>query len=669
MAGYSQSDLENALRAADAAGDTQAAQAIAAELANSGGGGGTATSQEASPSGGFDPLRSLDLLGTGAMKGLASLPGLPKSLLELGQAGGHAMGLNLPDVAGALPSWVPDMGDMSQHVEDWAKASGYQPPSNPAERMTEALGEGIGGSAPALLTGPFALPGIVGGMAGSSTAQGSKELGLPEPVQIAAGLGGGLLGGNLLSWLNTRNLAKTVSTAADDLTSSTKALRDLQQGQATDLAQHSVDESKGLRLADAQRAVDLGNAKTQGAAAIDSAAAPLGSSTNFEEGGKALQDSAKAWLDPKNPTGMNAMLSGIMDPLDKIADPKTTQITLGNLSGLAKSLATEAGPAQGINAIFAPSDAAKVWREVNQMGGADEPISLDNAKTLLRSIGSSIGRPDINSSLGEANARAMYGALQKDITQGILSQHGAPAADSYLSATDAARDVYSFANGPLASVVKGPTGAADEYLPGQMASRVIGAGSKDSSDLSALRQYLPSSAVDELAASAVREGKWSSLNRQSQEALVPDQATRSAISDAHSVGPTLESAAHQNYINTAEGFGAQRAALAENNVAIHRATQELSSKKDAFENLTSQLASAKGELTGGPNYLAGLEVSSILRDAGEALGVPHSAALLGGAGATFIPSIMRLAGRTVSNPLRLSTTLGSALGTAQEAGK
>lgn len=385
-------------------------------------------------------------------------------------------------------------------------------PQSEPERLGQAAAAGIGASLPLLpMGGPLAL--LASGAAGGVAGEGARALGAPVPVQIAAGVAGGLGVQGL-----TSALSRGISHIASDLGSSTT----LQEaGEAAQEAarrwltrvpagEAPVPGTLQAKLANAWSPVDvlvpgdLPGQLTNYRAALDSITSRAGG----------LASSEKA-LRPALPERLKELLEGT--PGEVKIPPMARP---GRVSGQAGIINPTAGPATPV-------------ASGNVMRPGLGPITWQDLSRFRSTLGDAMADPATVKAAGAENLSKLYAAVTNDMRE-LAGKVSPDALSAFEAANAESARLYGIAQGPVTKLVSGPRPSlVDDPTPGNAASKLLSGARKDGTDLAALRSEIPE-AVDELAAAHLRLNPdaraWQRLSPEAQQVLVESPRDRGIIS-------------------------------------------------------------------------------------------------------------------------------------------
>lgn len=447
MADYSRDQLMQALRSADAAGDTAAAQAIARRLDAMKKGpdfsnvsAKTTTTETGKTDTGIGRLisgRKEGGIGRGLKLGLRNtlegVAGIPDAF------GGNALG-KLVEMATGQPQ--ASYTDLARNLSD---KLGLPTADTAEERVMSDIGRGISGTAVTMGAGGLAsqAPGVVGrvgqffsagpGMQTLSTVTGTgaagltRERGGSEGQQIAAGLIGGLAPGAIPAAAagSVRTLARGGEAGRQQMTQGIQQFE--RAGTSPTLGQVSPNAraqyaEAGLRNAPGAASVVRRRLEGQSeelGQQVENLAGRLSPAQGAERGGKAIeagitgpsgfmqrfkQESAKlyAQVDQQIPKGTPVNASATQQTLANLTTPipgaKQTSQTLmnGKVNAIAQAFSEDLAAGQG-------------------------RISYDAMKQLRSQIGEMIGDTTLTVDTPTRQLRQLYGAMSEDLTQAAMA--------------------------------------------------------------------------------------------------------------------------------------------------------------------------------------------------------------------------------------------------------
>jgi len=575
-------------------------------------------------------------------------------------------------------------------------------PQGKLENYVDAMSRGAGAG---IATAPLGGVGVVSGASmgalsglGAETAHELVPTGpFSEVAPLVGGLIAGLPSGGTMAAIANNSVKRLVGTAEGEAARVGQDFFGLQGAAKEAEAAHGelLSGKKDLLLEHRQQQMDLDNAhqqlvaQTQADAAnrIAAITAPAektisdiadahGTSANLQQAGSALQDDATKWLGQ-----MDQKQQAIWQPVDaKI--PNSTPMTLDNFKKALADINTHGGVLEPLNRYFKPQIANQLEDtlghiEAGQQLGAVAPLTYGDMRTLRTSLGKALSDPKILASLGDSNARQLYGALTQDIRSGIQPLG---LADQFDAANAASSKLYDFAGNDLSKLVKSGTDRGN-LDPETIANRLSALGKRGGTLLASLREQLPDS-VNELASAVIRQGKWGDMSPEAKAALVPNVDARASLEAAHAAktagAEPIQAEASQKIADSAADLDQvrklQKAEVLAHDVRINQSAKELAAKKAQAEIAQQAMSDAEGALErikanfakreGGKASVQQLLKSDLLERAGSVatnfLGFPDALSSTVRLGLGALPLIKPAAAFLARNPDLVTQPLRSA---------
>lgn len=626
-------------------------------------------------------------LAQGAAAGLA-LPNTLQKLVDRGvQAGGNALGFNMPSqedidkVAysgpiGAVNAAIqPPSVDATEGVVNALGMHGPEP-QGVGERYLSAAAKGIGAS---LVPGGGGL-GLTNAAIGAASGVGAQVGEDLMPDSVVAPIVGGLIGGGAIGAASSIGkgigLGAAVKGAEEANTTAADQLQQLSQQRD----QMSIAKAQ-MNLGQKQQ-LDTLNANAANVA--EQTASGLGNSTTLQQSGKALQSAADDWMTTTFP----AKKAAIWAPVDA-AIPADTPAPLFAFKGALDNINQSAGSTQALTDLLTPALPRKLASAMENMDSPAgnfakppvmgespildasgkplpkevapaqdaEPITWADARKLRTTIGDAMTNPVYIKDIGEQNLAHMYATLSQDLRSSAASVSPV-AAQAFEQANAQTTALFDTARGPISSILNAKDGET-------AANTLINAGKKGSSTLQVLRGEMPD-AVNEVGATALRSGKWQAMSPEAQEQMVPDAAARQMLNDSYGA---IDNA--QQAHGLAEQQHAQDLIDLNKQIAQSRVDQYASGKdlKSAQEAKAEQAAkwSAYGPLGLG---VTGAGLGVVGHNVGTALGNPlgfQGAGALGTALGYGLPAAaMFMRNPDIRSPALQGAMRGGALGFPQK---
>jgi len=260
----------------------------------------------------------------------------------------------------------------------------------------------------------------------------------------------------------------------------------------------------------------------------------------MEQAGVPLQTKVRSWVENDLPKAQEE----IMAPVREAIPPGTTG-TLDNFHGVLQNINSDAGVLENINRGFKPSGPARAqqslesYLNLQETAGVGNP-TWDDMKKLRTSIGDAIGNPKILNDVGEQNLRAMYAGLTRDM-ESMAASVSPEALQTFRDANAKYTKLMDFVQGPVADVISSPRASAEGLAPIPVAERVLKSGA---GNIAQLRSIAPDE-ISNLAAAAISKNRWSKLEPEVQQTLVPDESLRNTLNSALTNRDTIKAQAAQ----------------------------------------------------------------------------------------------------------------------------
>lgn len=261
-------------------------------------------------------------------------------------------------------------------------------------------------------------------------------------------------------------------------------------------------------------------------------AASLGGSSTLEDSGTALQQWAKQFRNPENPSGMNAQLESARGTLES-ALPYQTAVPTSALVSHAQELLDRGGKgAQAVRNFLSSTaktggirgQAAQTVRDnlapgLDELGLAPQPLPWGDSFGLRSELGAAYrGSRDPTE---RAALKYLYSGHTQDLGEAATR---AGAGDEWNAFNKLSTDLHALDEGPVDDLLSAQ--------PGSAANALINSGKKQGTMIQALRGA--GAPVDELGASLLRTnpGGWKNLAPEAKEALVQDPRARALLESA-----------------------------------------------------------------------------------------------------------------------------------------
>lgn len=692
-------DLYSALRAADAAGDTEGAQRLAEYIQAQSA--GTAKAPVPQMTG---ALRLPEMAAEALATGVQNMIGLPGNMLALGNRifptptfkprNALESGLDKLNNALALPTGTgiaKFTGLGLENRPDLTPGMGENPK---LERYGTAAIEGVPSALPVVLSGGAALPALGIGVSSNLAAEGAAELApnstwLPIAAGVLTGLGFGGITAGLMRSATSKAAAKALSQAQADYQAA--------RNSAFDTRSAAIANAESVR---AKYQSVMTNAKSLAKSLADDTAehvsntfedvaGDLGKSTTYQQAGRVGQAAARNWYDKIRPEEFKAVEATL-----KAKVPDEAPTPLPQFTAAAQALSSDAGSLQAINDLFARKMPAQVTQAlarreaqpaaeaalkelmepgVPKAGASAEskalpppapPPTFAEARTLRSTLGDALANPDIVKSLGQKNINTLYRALSADLGE---TAKGLGALEEWNTYNTVSTDLHNFVAGPLSKVISTVNPAKEITIAPEDAARaLIKSGQSGSTDLDALRARIPE-AVDELAAAHLRRGgadAWKELPSESQNALAPRAGHVSSLNEAIKTNETvqaglknvMQNAKAEADARVADARGSVKTLSAEQQKALREAQARVAAAKTNMgkpESPVNQLVHTARSAMGG--VLGGDVIPNGLSFFGDTMGPLGKAAMT--AGGLVAPTLARAVKHMLSNPKNLGPPL------------
>lgn len=501
--GYSDDDLYEALRKADAAGDTAGAQKLA-QFLSARNAGASLAEQAAAPQQDPNPIsRALKLYGGAAVQGVENLVGLPGTLQGLANTGvqkvENFLGADPRVTAAVKGSQIgfptgSDITGVSNALGITNRPDAV--PLTTGERIGVGATEGAAGAVPAaLMTGGAALPALGIGATSGAAAEGAHEM---WPKSTVAPIAAGMLTGF--------GIGGVANTIENTLTGRT-------------LARTLTGAKGGLEMAQADAATI-----PAGAESIASQVAP---EATLQQAGTKLQAAARAWTTGNGsaPSVMQTKMNAAWKPVSDLVG-SDAPVPLAGLDKALNDITTSAGKLEPAASLLRPQAPNKIQqalgdiRDFIQTSGGGQP-SWEEVKTLRSVIGDARGNEKIVGDIGYDNLNKMYAAVTKDM-RNAAGAKGPDALKAFDAANSESSRLYGIARDQMSPILKAsPEDAAKQLLQG---------GRAGGSDLQILRNEVPD-ATNSLFAAHLRTSPmdWRKMSPEAKAALAPDSPTAAGM--------------------------------------------------------------------------------------------------------------------------------------------
>lgn len=644
---YTQQELYDALRAADASGDHASAERLSAYIAQQGGNAGLqATASTPQYEGALRlPAMAAQALAQGGAQ-VAGLPGDLESGLDSGVnwlRGEVTPAEEKSQAAARLPTGDELVSGL--HLQGNALM-----PQNALERYGSTAISALPAVAATVASGGAALPALASGEAGALVGQWAHDLS-PDSrwLPVVAGLGVGLGVGGVTSILenaaNARNVLNNVTTTEAQAQAAAAKLAQAREDAANgryDLSTN-VDNVRAASKADfaatrGQIGADLAAHNAQQDSAIATVAAGHGTSATLQEAGGHLQDQARNWISNVLPKKLGALWA----PVDS-AIPKTTQLELPSFTSALGDINKSAGALEPLAGLLKPGLPKALGKALENVGGAKEldpgatsGFSWGDVQKLRTTLGDAMANPKVLNDVGAQNLSRLYATLTSDM-RGAAAKVSPEALSAFDAANEGSTRLYGIAEGPISRVVSGARPSAEDPAPEAAARSLLSGGKSGASDLATLRLEIPQG-VDELAAAHLRTNPagFAKLAPEAQSALVPnpDQGAtvlsslvaKDTAKAAASTGVKLAQQTHQANMDLAAK--AAKDGNFANAGAVRSASAEHAAAKGAWADAKAQ-AAALGKPPPSPLGHAGQGMLGSMIGGAAGVVLPH---LIGDAG-------------------------------------
>lgn len=659
---YSQEELYDALRRADAAGDTDGAKKLSDYIATQG-------EAEPQPTPQNNSIARLPLMaGSAIAKGAVNLLGVPGDLQDLANSGMNLMTNPGPkELEAQRLARFPTSNELTSATTDKLGITNRPDltPTTPLERYGSAALGAVPAAAATIATGGAALPAVAGSVLPALVGEGAHDLApdsrwAPVVAGLATGLGVAGITGAVERAQSASNALRRVESAKGALAEARdaaftgrKALSDsVDSIKATSAADFAATRETLTRARDAvHRTADE---------AIGKVAGLFGKSGTLQEAGTALQEQARGWLTKTLPK----RLGDLWEPVNN-AIPKDSRFSLSNFQHGLAEINSDAGELEPLAGSLKPSGPLTLGKKMEQvldmkeLSGAPDGFTWGNIQKLRTNLGDALSNPVTVKDIGAENLSKLYATLTADMER-AARQSGV--GSQFAAANEGSTRLYALAKGPMARLVASGKATAEDPAPEAVAKGLLAGGKAGASDLGALRAEIPKG-VDELAAAHLRTspGSWGKLAPETQVALDPEGsrgatvlsalASKAEAEAAHKGGFTLAQQQHQSNVDAA------RQAAKEGNFThmarVRSSAEALAEAKAAHGALPKTSNPGVHSL----QSLAGSTVGDHLAVAGlNALGFQGSDLVHGAVGALVgaaAPMIARGATNMLTQPQRL----------------
>jgi hypothetical protein len=367
---------------------------------------------------------------------------------------------------------------------------------------------------------------------------------------------------------------------------------------------------------------------------------------------------------------MEALWSPVRD-----AAGAETQVPRSGFAAALQKLNTAAGDNQTLVDAITPALPKKLQAIFAESGEA--PQSMSDALALRSAIGNAMSNPSVTADIPAQQLSALYRAQSEDIRHGLAAlPNGPDMLRMFDQANAESAKLYGIAQGPMAKIVSGKAAnLAHDPKPEDVASKLLSGAARGASDLSVLRQEIPTGVNELAAAHLAQPGAWQNLSPEARAVLVPDPNARNTLER----GLTLRDG------GAAEAQAAIAAAKAEHSKTIQEAQragqQDILEQSFGVRDLGGKAAEAKAAAqaaqaalpAGGPpkfdlrqmqHSLLGPEIGSAIGALGHGL-IPGASELTGGAAGMLagvaLPMALRGTVAIARNPAALRFPLAGTL--------
>lgn len=286
--------------------------------------------------------------------------------------------------------------------------------------------------------------------------------------------------------------------------------------------------------------------------AVRNIASRLGSSESLEQAGGHAQARAWQWMRQEAPRQIDALWAPVDGPGGYI-NPATTAVPLHDFEHTLQQLSSRGGSLDTvIQGLPAGSRIQQILRNYTNTpsGALGIAPTWEDVRALRTAIGRAKLDPGIPGSPVEEDLSNLYRAATGDLR---AAAHGvAPeAGEAFDNANLETTRLLNFRDSTLKKLVSADTPVpGSDPLPGKAAASLLQEGQKDSTNLTALRRYLPDVA-DELAAAHIRtSSKWGKLSEESRAALVPSAPDRAVLDSVAEAAPKSKLEAALSHVGT-----------------------------------------------------------------------------------------------------------------------
>lgn len=548
------------------------------------------------PSGAY---RDAVISGSAAAKGLANFAGLPgdtvdalnsyiagpteRALSTLGSLVGPSWGTPQPLNFGQADPQDQNIFPTSQQIGAPLQAAGIinRPDAVPQDTFEKYLDkgmQGVGGNLPlAAISGGvapamrMASQGLFSGLGDQLASQFMPD---SKTAQLLASVGGSMAGGGV------SNLAEKTANAITNDTS--PVIKAYQEAGVTPRMVGDVSGSPTMKTLQniggnqgAQQTLD------EFGQSVDGLANSMGTSHTLQEAGQIVQDHAKDWL-ANFKDQSSQMHNAVADAIGN-----DTQVPIGNLQSTIARIKgagsnndalksfLSSGLSDDVDNIVSKANKGIPQSEAFPNAQNTPTLSFSDVKQLRSRVGEYLENPSLMADAAGSQAKQVYAALSKDMTNAAFMSPNPKALPMLQQANAYTAQGHNFIDNVLSPILsKDPSAAA---------SQLLSSGTKGGETLQALRQNMPD-ATNELAAvslrrasagqssgaagNAVSPSRWLSnydptrrLSPEGFQALYPDAATQSKMSALDTVAQNMrDTEKYANHSGTA-GHAAAYAAV------------------------------------------------------------------------------------------------------------
>jgi hypothetical protein len=436
-----------------------------------------------------------------------------------GQLGLGILGVG-PQLAAALGLEQPDQAASDEKVLDTGVgALDKEYPTQPG--IEGDVGSALGQVAPAMLVPGVGTSGAVAGLASSLANAAPSTPALEKGVNAAVQVPLGVLvnkGTNAVA----QGLGTLASKGLNAAAGITSPLADAyEEAGVTPRLTGDISESPFLQQIQATASkLPLGSGQIAQAGqktldefgkSVDDTASQLGKSATYQDAGTFLQKSGKDWLEDFN--GTNNKLWGSIDKDlgNATGNPDlNVAIPANNTADVIASIRANAGGNKSAEGFLTSGLAKSLDNVIKESGGEplgsglpssiqpnEKPLQWKTISALRTRVGEYLQNPSMISDAGHAQAKMLYGALTKDMQDGIAATGDTDLLNKFQSA-----NYYTSAGHNFIENVLQPAMKSD---PEKAASNLLAGGKFGGTGLEQLREQIPQ-AADELAAVSLRRG-------------------------------------------------------------------------------------------------------------------------------------------------------------------